>query len=440
MRTERAIRLPGSALLTGAAWTFAGYLVRLAAQAVYFVVLARTLGPAQFGTFIALLAMVSIVAPFAGVGTGNLVVMHAARDQGELAERLGTALVALLASATVLSVGLLAVGRLVLPGAGGAGVVLLLVLSELFAMQVVELCGQAFQARDRLDSTATITAMASVVRAAAVVAYAGFSPAPSAAGWAAWYLAATFVAATLACGMVVARLGLPRFRRGRLQRSVHEGLFFSIGSASKTVYSDVDKVMLSRIAGVDATGIYSAAYRMLSVAFAPVQALVFASNTRLYREGARGPGAVLRFARAMTPPLLMYGAAMGALLFLGAPLLPFLLGEGYERSGEALRWLAVLPLVQGVHYLFGDALMGAGSQAARSGLQVMTACANVMLNLWLIPLYSWKGAAVASLLSELMLAAGVVWLLTRRAREADPQCTHAPAGGMSGVMTPRPAR
>jgi O-antigen/teichoic acid export membrane protein len=440
MSSNRIFRPPGNALLSGAAWTFAGYLVRLAAQAVYFVVLARTLGPAQFGTFMALLAMVSIVAPFAGVGAGNLVVMHAARDQGELSERLGTAVVALATSATALGVGLLAVGRLVLPEAGGTGVVLLLVLAELFAVQLIELCGQAFQARDRLDSTAAITAMASVVRAAAVVVYAGLSPAPSAAGWAAWYLASTAGAAAVACAMVVARLGSPRFRRGLLRSSVREGLFFSIGSASKTVYSDVDKVMLSRIAGVDATGIYSAAYRLLSVAFAPVQALVFASNTRLYREGSRGPAAVLRFARAMTPGVLLYGAAMAALLFLAAPLLPFLLGEGYERTGEALRWLAVLPLVQGVHYLFGDALMGAGKQAARSGLQVTTACANVLLNLWLIPLYSWKGAAVASLLSELMLAAGVVWLLARLARQERSPRRRLLESGVSAGLAPRPVR
>ena len=65
-------------------------------------------------------------------------------------------------------------------------------------------------------------------------------------------------------------------------------------------------------------------------------------------------------------------------------------------SASAARWLAFLPLVQGTHFLLGDALMGAGRQAARSIAQAGVAVLNVVVNLWLIRSFSWRGAAVAS--------------------------------------------
>ena len=49
-------------------------------------------------------------------------------------------------------------------------------------------------------------------------------------------------------------------------------------------------------------------------------------------------------------------------------------------------------------------LTGAGFQGARSGIQVLVALFNVGINLWLIPTYSWRGAAWASIISDGLLS------------------------------------
>jgi hypothetical protein len=41
-------------------------------------------------------------------------------------------------------------------------------------------------------------------------------------------------------------------------------------------------------------------------------------------------------------------------------------------------------------------------------VQILVAVANVVLNLWLIPAYSWKGAAWASLGCDGLLAVGLL--------------------------------
>jgi O-antigen/teichoic acid export membrane protein len=92
-------------------------------------------------------------------------------------------------------------------------------------------------------------------------------------------------------------------------------------------------------------------------------------------------------------------------LFVGAPIVPHLLGPEYARTTVALRWLSPLPLLKTLHYFVADSLTGAGLQGLRTALQVGVAVFNILLNLWLIPAHSWRGAAWSSLASDGMLAA-----------------------------------
>jgi O-antigen/teichoic acid export membrane protein len=94
----------------------------------------------------------------------------------------------------------------------------------------------------------------------------------------------------------------------------------------------------------------------------------------------------------------------------------------YARASEALRWLSLLPLVKTLHYFAADALTGAGYQATRTLLQVLVAGFNVLANFWLIPAYSWRGAAWSSLACDGLLAVTLwscaLFVRTRSCRNA----------------------
>ena len=49
-----------------------GQFIRLGLQGIYFLFIARSLGPSQYGAFVAIMAMTSIVSPYVGLGCGNL--------------------------------------------------------------------------------------------------------------------------------------------------------------------------------------------------------------------------------------------------------------------------------------------------------------------------------------------------------------------------------
>jgi O-antigen/teichoic acid export membrane protein len=75
-------------------------------------------------------------------------------------------------------------------------------------------------------------------------------------------------------------------------------------------------------------------------------------------------------------------------------------GKGFSQSVSALRWLCLIPIFRCLHVGAGDAIAGAGYQKFRLGSQCIAASMNFVMNLYLIPRYSWFGAALASLATD----------------------------------------
>lgn len=121
------------------------------------------------------------------------------------------------------------------------------------------------------------------------------------------------------------------------------------------------------------------------------------------------PGAL--DSQKLLPIAGVYGIITSASLFLLAPfIVPLMLGKEYLASVEVLQWLAPIHLISYIQLLAADVLTGAGFQGYRSAIQVTSALLNLSLNLWLIPLFSWKGAASATLTSETLKTLGF-WLV-----------------------------
>ena len=87
-----------------------------------------------------------------------------------------------------------------------------------------------------------------------------------------------------------------------------------------------------------------------------------------------------------------------------------MLGKEYLASVEVLQWMAPIHLVSSIQLLAADILTGAGFQSPRSAIQVTAALLNFGLNFWWIPIFSWKGSAGATLISE-ALKTLALWLV-----------------------------
>jgi O-antigen/teichoic acid export membrane protein len=291
-------------------------------------------------------------------------------------------------------------------------------------MNYTGICGQAFIAFDRLKWTAALNVLLSTSRLTAAIILAVLHRSPSALQWGTFYFGSTSIVTLGALLLVLVKLGAPTFSLPRTLAETKEGLYFSVSQSAQTIYNDIDKTMLARLGTLEATGIYGAAYRLIDVSFAPVCSLLSAAYPNFFRAGIGGIAATLQYAKPLILRALGYAAFVSIALVAGAGIVPYVLGGEYRLTVEALRWLAVLPMLKVVHYFLSDALAGAGYQGLRTFIHVSVAVFNILINLWIIPAYSWRGAAWSSIASDALLACGIgiaVLVLSRHSQTETAQ-------------------
>lgn len=414
---ERVRLLLQSTLARNTGWMLLGQGLKLVIQALYFTVIARALGAPKYGAFVGVVGLVGILFPFGNLGNGYLLVKNVARDRQQFSESLGRALSATFLSSSILFGVVLLLAHFALPTTIPMQLVMFVGASDLFGMNIAGICGQAFVAFERMQWTAWINVLLSTTRLAAAVILAALYRSPSALEWGRFYFASTSLVSVAALLLVLVKLGAPTFRLSRPNAEIREGLYFSVGSSAQTIYNDIDKTMLARLGTLEATGIYGAAYRLIDVSFAPVWSLLAAAYPGVFRAGTGGISATLQYAKPLISKALGYAALVCVALLAGAGIVPSVLGREYHLTVEALRWLAILPMLKVVHSFLTDMLAGAGYQGLRTVIHVSVAVFNVLVNLWLIPAYSWRGAAWSSIASDALLACGLaaaVFVLSRR--------------------------
>ncbi len=396
-----------SPLARNTGWMLVGQGLRLVIQALYFTMIARSLGASKYGAFVGVVGLVGIFSPFGSLGSGYLLIKNVARDRSQFSGNWGRALFTTLLSSSILCALATVLSHFVLPVTIPLRLVLFVAASDLFGFSLTEICGNAFLAFDKLKYTAFVTVLLSASRLLAAVILIYLNHHPSALQWGAFYFCSTAFVALVSLLLTLVKLGAPTFRLPRDPAEEREGFFISLGKSAATIYNDLDKTMLARLGTLEATGIYGAAYRLVDVSFSPVASLLVAAYPNFMRVGVDGISATLQYAKPLILHALGYATLISVALLAGASIVPYVLGGEYRLTVEALRWLAVLPIFRVIHFFLSDALAGAGYQGVKASIQIAVAVFNVLINLWIIPAYSWRGAAWSSIASDALLACGI---------------------------------
>ena len=412
-------RLRSSTLARNTVWAMAGQGTRVVIQALYFVVIARALGPEGYGAFAAVVALVAILEPFAGLGTGNILIKEVSRNAQAFNVRWGNALIMTWASGLIILVPLVLAARLILPQTIPLSLVFLVASSELLLTRLLDISGHAFQAFHLLKRTVQFNALISFSRLIAALLLAFLFGSSDPVVWGMLYFLTGVGCAITGVYFVHRELGRPEFHFDFKLSDIKEGFYFSVNLSAQSLNSSIDKAMLARLSTLEATGIYASATKIVGMSFEPIRSLAYAAYTKFFQEGASGIQGSLKFAKRLIPIGVGYGALVWIVLFLTVPLAPVILGEEYRDIVEAIRWLALLPLIKSLQRFAGDTLTGAGYQGWRSSAYLLSSVFNVLINLWLIPAYLWRGAAWASLASNSLLALslwGCVWFINKRSQ------------------------
>lgn len=375
-------------------------VVGIATGLVTFPLLARTLGPAEFGTWTAALAYVGLFASVSEFGLVNAAMMKMAAEPEREEQWMG-ALASLRTSSTV-ALTALCLGGIPLLLSGGRVREVAAILSVLVLISGAVSLQAVFRSRLRAAIPLALNLLQSGAWLATVIVLSLAD-----AGVIAAALAYAALLAAMAALQVAAARHAVRVRwRGSSERwreLLRLALPIGFGGLFVTIYFSIDAVLLYQLAGPEETGFYGAAYRFLApLATIPavVMGVLFPVIAAHWETDRARVGRL--FQRGAEYMAVISLPALATTLVLSEPLVRLLFGPGFGRSAELLPIL----MLAFVGVCYGNL---AGYLAPVFGLQwriavyaAAGAAANVGLNLLLIPRHGAFGSAWATVATEML--------------------------------------
>ncbi len=383
------------------------------------VVVARSLGPEEFGHWSYALAYGSVVASVVDFGMSFSVLRDLSRRPEDTARYLGNVMaikVALSLSAFLAIVALL-------PALGGGqaqwAVTLLLGAQVIFA-SFTTLMATALYAREGMFLSAAVRGGQGMLLAGAVLLFS--LAGPGLLPFAYVYAGVGAVGAVAAAALVVARLPgvLPRVDPAFWRSYLRDLSPLAAAIVLTTVYYSADTLMLG-LAGLDReVGWYGAAYRtiyaLLLLVGALNQAFLPDQSRALDGGGLRSPDSVRSYYQlvwVLAVPVVVLGP------IAGPQAMSLVYGAEYEGGARALQVLLLAGGLMFFSSFFSSLVLLAGRQREYLGGVALGAGTNIALNLVLIPLYTLNGAAVATVVSEALV---MLWM-RQRSRRLLPNAT-----------------
>lgn len=382
-----------------------------AGRMLTFFLLGIALGADELGRYVAVLGLAQLVFPASRVGISHVMVRGISRGNRFEEDWSKSTTVTILGSVLGALVTVL-IAEVIFDVSPLTS--LLIGFAQLLGLGFLQAGGMASAAHGRSEIGIAINAASTVFRLLAILGFFFAVSSRSVDVWA-WFLLPSMVATAVSTMYIMQRFldARPRFvLPTREDLALGSGfVFVEFGS---TAQSDIDRVVLGAY-GLDAdAGVYAAAFRVAELANLPLGALLRASYSEFFRRGSNSVAEALQYARKLTSYSVAYGICAGIGLWVLAPLLQVLMGDGFADSVTALRWLSFVPAVRALQIFPANVLTGVDRLWERARLMMTSASINLASNIVLAPTYGWRGAAVSTLIAELFFA-GILWRSVLRA-------------------------
>ncbi len=185
------------------------------------------------------------------------------------------------------------------------------------------------------------------------------------------------------------------------RRLLAMSLPLAVSSASVTIYSQMDKLMLGYFDSLAEVGQYSIARAVMEVSLFPAFALVTTLRPALASRFSRGDTAdCARLIRRSLRLSLVAGVLFGSVFVaMAVPLLSLVYTDKYRYAGELMAMFSWVVIIRSLGALVLPALLAADRIRTYAWLTAGAAVLNFVLNLVLIPKMHSRGAIIATIIS-----------------------------------------
>jgi PST family polysaccharide transporter len=402
-RIEHRFGLRRALINTG--WLFGDRLLRMGVGLVVWMLMARYLGPGQFGSLNYALAFVSLFGAVASLGLNGIVVRDLVEEPEDAGTTLGTALVLQLAGGLLAFCAAVALIGLIRPDDSLVRLMVIL-LGSLMVFKATDVVKYWYESQVQSKYVVWVENSAFLLFAVVKILLILVQAPLIAFVWT-LFAEGVFVSIGL-LGMYAWREGSLHTWKGRARRAgqlLRDSWPLTLSALAVMAYLRIDQIMIGQMMGDDAVGIYSAAVRISEVWYFIPMAIVASVFPAIIEARKQEKSVYLQRLQKLYDLMVLLAllVAVPVTIFADGIMLA-LFGEAYQAAGAVLAvhiWAGVFVFlgVASSKWFLIENLQNHAFYRTALGLLV-----NVASNLLLIPKYGVMGAAIATLLSQVVAA------------------------------------
>jgi O-antigen/teichoic acid export membrane protein len=346
--------------------------LRLMIQTCTLLLVARLLGPQQFGAFAGEAALAVVLGTMSTFGMHFVLLSEVSRSPALRSEILryvlpttllcGSALFAIYMLISMFALGSTGISLPVLFAIG----ITESILQPLFGLTAAEHLALERTARSQL--LATLPLALRLVAAATVFL---LHPTDTLAAYSYGYLLASLIALALANLSMPAPWPPPKSWRLPTSGEIRNSAGYAALAVTANSPTELDKTLAARLLPLGSAGIYAAGTRVIGATTLPVIAMMLSVLPRLFREGHVQPQRTAQLVRWVLGATCAYSFTLAALMWFIAPFFVYLFGPKYQGLEQVMHWLCLAIPGIALRLAAGSVLMALGSPWMRAGFEVI---------------------------------------------------------------------
>ena len=398
-------------------WLMISQIIASICGFIWTILMARYLGVSDYGVFGFAVSLTGILAITVDLGISTHIVRHVATDYESAPKYLGNAI----PLKSIFSIGTLILTLIILILMKSNEVVItvtLLFTIEMIIKSYVNLFNGSFQAFEQGKYQGIGNTLLNIILLAFILItiYSDLGL----YGIGVSYILANLIALIYVYYVFNKNIAKPKFELD-IEFCNKITLFsipFAITGFLYMIYYSIDMVMLTSMVGNYATGIYNATYKLISVLtlfYTVYTAVIFPVMSRFFKDDETM--LLISFEKSIKYLMLVIIPLAVATVFYSTDIIHLIYGHEYDAASSVLSiliWTVCLLFISGA---CNTLLNASHKEVTVTKIYAVAAVFNIVLNLFMIPALSYNGAAITTVLSDILIVfiqAGVIYKLGHR--------------------------
>lgn len=181
---------------------------------------------------------------------------------------------------------------------------------------------------------------------------------------------------------------------------------FAITGILYTIYYSIDLVMLSKLVSDYANGIYNATYKLIAVLtlfYSVYTAVIFPVMSKFFKNDKKL--LIISYEKSIKYLMLIIIPISIGTMFYSLDIIQLIYGHQYDAASSVLSiliWTVCLLFISGA----SNTLLNAShKETTVTKIYAIAAVFNIVLNFFMIPYFSYNGAAITTVLSDVLIVA-----------------------------------